>query len=215
MAWMPSVSWTFRSLDGVVVPAAHPPSPNRAAVPVHIETNGYLLRSVVAQDITPRVVHWINSESMRSGLNLSPLNFDLERLRCFVTSFDSLHNHFIGIIDKTNGLLVGFYTLDVNLMHKVGNVTCGIGEADYQGRRVLWQTIDALLDHFFLYRDVEKITARILARNRPMLFNFIDNTRFVFEAKLLRECIGTAGERMDVLVFAAHRNGSREAGTAP
>lgn len=187
----------------------------RAAAPVHIETNGYLLRTVVPNDITTRAVDWVNSEAMRTGLNLPPLNFNLDRLRAFVDGFDGLNNHFIGIFDRASGQLIGFYTLDVNVPHKVGNITCGIGEEAYLGRRVLWYTIDALLDHFFTYRGVDKITARILAKNQHMLFNFIDNTRFVWEAKLRRECLGTNGERLDVLVFAAHRDGRRDDGTAP
>ncbi|WP_205746385.1 GNAT family N-acetyltransferase [Dyella amyloliquefaciens] len=210
---MPNLQWTLSTL-----PAGNPPRATthlRAVAPVHIETHGYLLRTVVPGDITTRMVDWVNSEAMRTGLNLPPLNFSLDRLRAFVDGFDSLNNHFIGIFDRATAQLIGFYTLDVNLAHKVGNITCGIGEPEYLGRRVLWHTIDALLDHFFTYRDVHKVTARILAKNQHMLFNFIDNTRFVWEAKLQRECLAANGERLDVLVFAAHRDGCREDGTAP
>ena len=209
---MPDYQWTFRTTPaGSTAPASR----TVGAAPVHVETNGFLLRSLVPADATPSVVSWINSDEMRDGLNLAPLNFDLDRLRHFIGSFDGLHNHLIGIFDPANGLLVGFYTLDVLAPHKVANITCGIGEKEYLGRRVLWRTIDALLDHFFTYRDVDKITARILARNQHMLFNFIDNTRFVWEARLRRECLDPSGKRLDVLVFAAHRGGSKEDGTAP
>ncbi|WP_198670319.1 GNAT family N-acetyltransferase [Dyella sp. C9] len=182
---------------------------------MHIETNGYLLRSVVPADITTGVVDWINDQTMREGLNLPPLGLNLDRTRAFVESFDGLRQHFIGIFDPKSKLMIGFYTMDVSLEHRSANITCGIGEASYRGRRVLWHTIDALLDHFFTYRNIDKITARVLSRNIPMLFNFVDNPRFVWEAKLKRECLGVDGSRLDLLLFAAHRDARREDGTAP
>ncbi|MFC3550367.1 GNAT family N-acetyltransferase [Lysobacter cavernae] len=182
---------------------------------VTIETNGFLLRTLVPADVTPRFVEWINDARMREGLNLPELGFTAERLAQFIAGFDGVHHHFIGIFDRANGLLLGFYTLDVSLAHKVGNITASIGEPEYAGQRVFWRTIDALLDHFFTFRNIDKITARILAKNHGMLFNFVGNTRFVCEARLRKECLTPAGERVDVLVFASFKDGKREDGTAP
>ncbi|WP_434778177.1 GNAT family N-acetyltransferase [Neisseria sp. Ec49-e6-T10] len=174
-------------------------------MPIHIETNGYILRSLTVQDVSDRFLTWLNDPKMMEGLNLAHVHFSFEQLQAFVQSFNNLNNYLIGIFDQTNGLLVGFYTLDIGLAHKVGNITTGIGEPEYQGRGVLWATIDALLDHFYTYRDIDKITARVIAKNRKMLFNFINNTRFVFEARLRKECLSVAGERMDVMVFASFK----------
>jgi RimJ/RimL family protein N-acetyltransferase len=185
------------------VHATQPPRPRGA--PVHIESRGYTLRSLTPADVTPRFVEWINSASMLEGLNLPPLNFSLEQLQAFVASFDDLNNYFIGIF-ASNGLLLGFYTIDVNRTHKTGNITTGIGEPEHLGKGVLWATIDGLLNHFYLYRDLEKMTARVLARNLRMLFNFRGDPRFKFEAKLSRECLGPDGKRLDVLVFASHKD---------
>lgn len=182
--------------------ATRHPAPRGA--PVHIDTHGYVLRSLTPADVTPRFVEWINDEVMREGLNLPPLNFTSEQLQGFVASFDDLHSHFIGIF-ANSGLLLGFYTIDVNRTHKVGSITTGLGEPEHLGKGVLWTTIDALLDHFYLYRDLEKMTARVLARNLRMLFNFRGDPRFKFEAKLSRECLGLDGKRLDVLVFASHK----------
>jgi RimJ/RimL family protein N-acetyltransferase len=177
--------------------------------PVMIETNGFVLRSLVPNDINPRVLSWLSGNEMMQGLNLVSLNFDLDQLRAFVGKFDNLHNYIIGIFDKSNGLLVGFYTIDVDLKHQVGQITTGIGEQAYQGKGTLWATIDALLDHFYAERNVDKISARILAKNYRMIFNFKDNTRFVLEARLTQECLAPNGERVDILLFASFKNGPR------
>ena len=174
---------------------------------IHIETNGYLLRSLVPQDVTSEFLGWLNSPQMMQGLNLLNVSFTAPQLAAFISQFDNRHNYFIGIFDKSNNLLVGFYTIDVNLVHKVGNITTGVGALGYNGKAVLWATIDALLDHFYLYRDLDKMVARILAKNRQMLFCFIQkNTRFVCEAQLKKECLAPSGERVDILLFASFKH---------
>jgi len=174
-----------------------------------IETNGFVLRSLVPDDINPRVLSWLSDGEMMQGLNLTSLSFDLDQLRAFVGKFDNLHNYIIGIFEKSSGLLVGFYTIDVDLKHRVGQITTGVGERAYQGKGTLWATIDALLDHFYAERNVDKISARILAKNYRMIFNFKDNTRFVLEARLQQECLAPNGERVDILLFASFKNGPR------
>jgi RimJ/RimL family protein N-acetyltransferase len=177
--------------------------------PVMLETNGFMLRSLVPDDMNPRVLSWLSDSEMMQGLNLASLNFDLDQLRAFVGRFDNLRNYMIGIFDKSNGLLIGFYTIDVDLRHRVGQITTGIGEPAYLGKGTLWATIDALLDHFFAERNVDKISARILAKNYRMIFNFKDNPRFVLEGCLRQECVAPDGKRVDILLFASFKNGPR------
>lgn len=177
-----------------------------AGAPLLVETGDFLLRSLVPADANERFCTWLSNEEMLRGLNLPVLNFSLPELADFIAGFDNKRNYLIGIFDKRTRLLVGFYTVDVNLAHKVGHITTGVGENAYWGKGVLWATVDALLDHFYLYREVDKMVARILGNNRRMLFNFIDNTRFVFEARLRSECLSQDGKRLDVLLFASFRN---------
>lgn len=211
---MPEVRWTFSPspLQSMNTPRASQASQAARGAPVHIATHGFVLRTLVPRDAVPRFVEWINAPAMRAGLNLAPLGFDEVMLQQFIASFDGIRNHFIGIFDKD--LLVGFYTVDVASVHKIGTLTAGVGEAGYERRRVYWNTIDALLDHFFLYRDVDKMVARVLATNRAMLFNFVDNSRFFLEGRLRQECLGVDGTRQDVLMFAALRQGERPDGIA-
>ncbi|MCD9087685.1 hypothetical protein [Stenotrophomonas sp. SY1] len=206
---MSDVRWTFPAMTTAYSsgPTAAPLPP---PVPVQITSNGFQLRTLRQADVTPRFVEWINAPAMRTGLNLSPQAIDDTTLRGYINGFDGHRNHMIGIFDQ--GLLIGFYTLDVNAKHRVATVTAGIGETGCEHRRVYWATIDALIDHFFIYRNIDKITAHVLARNRAMLFNFIDNGRFFFEARLRDECLDQDGQRHDVLIFAAFHKGERPAG---
>ena len=177
-----------------------------SGAPVYIETNGYLLRSLVPADVTPRFLQWMNSPELLSGLNLPALNFTSASLAQFIAGFNNLNNYLVGIFDLKTKLLIGFYALDVSLLHKVGNVTTGIGEPDYLGKKVFWATEDAFHDYFFTYRDLYKITARVLATNRRMLFNFIGSPTFVLEGRLYKECIVKGGKRSDVLLFSVFKD---------
>ncbi len=173
-----------------------------AGIPVFIETNGYLLRSLTPNDATPELLSWLNSKEMLEGLNLPELNFTQEKLAKYIAQFDNYRNFFIGIFDqKNNNKLIGFYTIDVNPTHKVGNITTGIGAPGYSGRKIMWATSDALVEHFFYKRDVYKMVARVLAKNKKMLFCFVGSPTFKLEAVLKEECLAPDGERVDILLF--------------
>lgn len=173
---------------------------------IMIESGVFLLRSLTASDVTPRFVEWLNAGQMLQGLNLAHLDFTADSLRNFIKTFDNYHHYFIGIFDMSTDLLLGFYTIDVNRQHRVGNLTTGVGEIEKSGKHVLWATIDALIDHFYANLGVEKFTARILARNLRMLFSFRENPRFVLEAHLKQECLGADDKRVDIVCFASYKN---------
>ncbi|WP_157019366.1 GNAT family N-acetyltransferase [Mesorhizobium xinjiangense] len=183
---------------------------NLRGEPIFLEIHGFVLRSLVPDDVTPRVLEWLSDAEMMRGLNLGGLNFTIEQLRNFVARFDNRTHYFIGVFDQSNGLLVGFYTMDVGLAHKIGQITTGVGEPSYDGKRTLWATIDALLDHFYAEREVEKISARVLANNYRMLFLFKENSRFVLEGCLRQECLSPSGGRLDILVFSSFKNDGKK-----
>lgn len=173
---------------------------------VHIKSGAYIVRSLLAADASEELLSWLNRADMLRGLNLSKVDFNLAQLGRFIAGFDNYYHYILGIFDSADDRLVGFYTIDVNRTHKTGSLTTGIGDSSERGKRTLWSTIDAILDHFYAERDIEKFTARILARNYAILFNFKNNTRFTLEAHLKRECLAPDGKRVDLLVFASFKD---------
>lgn len=174
--------------------------------PVYIESGDYIVRSLKDTDTSEELLGWLNRADMLRGLNLSKVDFNLSQLRAFIAGFDNYLHFILGIFSRSDDRLIGFYTIDVNGTHKTGSLTTGIGDTSERGKRTLWATIDAILDYFYAERDIEKFTARILARNYAMLFNFKNNTRFVLEAHLKDECLAPNGKRVDLLIFASFKN---------
>lgn len=191
---------------GARTPSA-PPAEVGVSGPVSLTSGPFTLRSLVSADATQEVVDWFNDGAMLRGLNLGDLAFTRDSLRRFIDGFDNRRNYLVGIFETASGRLVGFYTLDIDLTHRTGGITTGIGVHAFRGKGVLWATIDVLLDDFFERRGIDKISARIVSRNFRMLFNFKDNPRFIMEALLRRECRAPDGSRVDIMVFSAFREG--------
>ena len=197
---MAEVIWSFPAIRPRISPSqASKPTPQREP-PIHIETHGYVLRSLRPADATSDLLEIVNSKTLQSGLNIDLIDFDATSLAEFIGRFDDKHNYLVGIFK--NGLIKGFYTVDVNLTHRVGIITAGISESASREDRVYWATIEAFIEHLFVYRALEKISARIFASNRAMLFNFMSAKLFQHEATLRKECISLDGTRQDVMVFS-------------
>ncbi len=180
-----------------------PPPAMPGQGPVSLETEGYWLRSLTVDDAGPVFLGWLKDKEIMDGLNLAPLDFNIEKLRQFIAGFSNRENYLIGIFARPHGAMVGFYTIDVNLAHRTGQITTAVGDKKYWGKDALVGTILAVRDHFFAFRNIDKLTARVLAKNRRVLFNFIGSTDFPFEALLKKECLSQDGERLDVMVFSA------------
>lgn len=170
---------------------------------IHIETNEYSVRSLVPDDVNATFLSWFNTKEILEGLNIASPNFTLERLKNFIAQFNNADNYFLGIF--TGAELIGFYSIDVNKSHQTAGISTGIGNKNYVGKGVLWATIDAVIDYFYANRNIEKFTARVIARNFGMLFNFKNNPRFELEAYLKRECVGLDGKRVDILIFSSFK----------
>lgn len=175
-------------------------------VPILISTNSFVLQSLTLAHATPELLAWFNRKELLEGLNLPIKQFTLESLRGMLASFDGVNHYLIGIYSSANQLL-GFYAIDVNHLHKTGNITAGIGSnIPYTGRKIFWSTIDALLDYFFREKGLDKMIARVLANNLKILSCLMGSPDFALEACLHKECMGIDGKRVDLLVFSAFKD---------
>ncbi|MEN3929912.1 GNAT family N-acetyltransferase [Microvirga sp. W0021] len=174
--------------------------------PVKIETENFWIRSLTIQDADSRLVQWLNDQEMQDALNLPKLDMTPEKLRQFIVSFNNRNNYILGIFSKAEDTIIGFYTIDVNLQHQVGHLTTAIGDKNFWGKNIMPEIILAIRDYFFANTQVEKLSARVLAKNRRVLFNFIGSPDFPFEARLVKECRAPDGKRLDLLIFSAIKN---------
>lgn len=185
------------------------PTPARQTPPgvaVRVETVGYVLRNIVAADVTPQFAAWFDDPLMLQGLNLDALHFSVDGLRAFVASFNNIDNFLIGAFARDCGQLKGFYNFSVNRSHRVATLTLGMEPHSGQGRAILWETAGPLFDEMFAKADIDKIAGRVLVINRRILFALMDNDHFVCEGVLRQECMGRDGKRLDVMAVACFKD---------
>jgi RimJ/RimL family protein N-acetyltransferase len=173
---------------------------------VHIETPHLVTRSMTAADVTPEFARWFDDPRMLEGLNLPALNFSLDGLRAFVAGFDNRHHFLIGIFGKGDGPLLGFYNFSVNARHRVAMLTLGASPHIKNGRAVFWESWFPLCDEMFERRGIDKISSRVLASNRRLLFALMGTVHFVHEATLKQEILAAGGQRLDVMVLSCFKD---------
>jgi hypothetical protein len=186
------------------------PVPARGAA-VWLESNGYVLRTLGPADITPEVFAWMSRPDMVRNLALQPTEMKIDLFRQIIASADNITSYVIGIyLASDRGALIGFYTLHVDRLHKVGQLMSGMRQNDGSGKDVYWATTDVLLDHFYTARDVDKISIRVLANNYPILFAQRNSPRFTPEMVLKSECLMSDGRRIDLVVLSSWRGDGRD-----
>lgn len=173
---------------------------------VKVETEHYTLSSLEPADATPLLQGWLRDESILDGMNLSPLNWSIPEIQAFIRTFDNNGSFIVGIRAKPASTLIGFHTVSVNRRHRTAQFTAAVGDKSYWGKGVLAETTRALVDHMFTARGVEKMYARVLAKNRRIVFNFANSSMFQLEGTLRQEILAPNGERHDILTFACLKN---------
>lgn len=181
------------------------PMTTRQGKAFQLDLKDYYLRSLRKPDANFAFTEWMNDPDVLFGLNLPAFNMDVENLKNYIGTANNLTKYLIGIFTKPEMRLVGFYQIDVNLMHKRGSITAAIGEKELWGKSVLRETSAPLVESFFQNRDVDKLSLRIISKNKRILFSLM-GTRFKHEGCLRQEVLTPSGERLDVNVFARVKN---------
>ena len=174
--------------------------------PVHILTDRFLLRNLSANDASERYLAWAADSEVMGPLNVKPTRMAREQLAAYISSFDGISRFLIGIFLRANKLHIGFYMVEVDLIHDVANFNVVVGDKDYWGKKVVLETRPALIDHFFEERGIQKIVGQPLARNIPAIFNYkAEGWRLEGVLKAHRKSI-VDGKRLDQMQFAILRD---------
>jgi RimJ/RimL family protein N-acetyltransferase len=140
--------------------------------PVRLETERFLLRSLLARDASERYLAWAADSEVMGPLNVKPVKMSTAQLTAYITGFDNISRFIVGIFVRNDKRHIGFYVIDVDMPHEVASFNVVIGDKEYWGQKVVMETRPALLDEFLIERGVEKIIGLPLARNFPAIFNY-------------------------------------------
>lgn len=169
--------------------------------PVLIDTDRFRLRSLTVQDVSPDFCDWFLDPDMQRGLNVTPEEWTKERVVARLQALTDSPNYFFGIFVRSSGKLIGFCAFDVNPRQRTAELTVGIGEKEWRGRRVLSEVGQPLVANFMTHGSVDRVVIHILASNRKILFELI-GSHFSYEGRLREAVLLTTGKREDLLAFA-------------
>jgi [ribosomal protein S5]-alanine N-acetyltransferase len=173
--------------------------------PVLLKTDRFELRSVTPADASDRWLGWVKDPAIMGPLNLPVRAMRREELAAYIASIDNNMRFLVGIFDKAGGMQIGFFMIDIEIMHRYAIFNVAIGDKDWWGKGVVNEARAALLDHFFEARGIEKAVGLPLARNFPALFNY-KAQGWRHEGTLHGQCLSlTDGSRLDQYQFGLLR----------
>lgn len=187
-------------------PAGQAAAPQRpvkrpASPPIRLETENYVVRSMLHSDVNEDYRDWTHDQEIMAGVNSSPTSMTLEDMHKYVDRFDNRNSFHFGIFDKhADNRLIGFYVIYRDRRHNLAQTNVVIGNKDYWGKQVVLETRSAVLDFLFDVVKVGKIWGNPMVRNIRSVFNY-KAQGFVAEGVLRRHRIDPDGNRVDQVMF--------------
>lgn len=168
---------------------------------LNLETERFTLTSMTREDAKGEFSTWLADEDVMIGLNMPKRQFSSLQAVRFVLDFDNYHRFCLGIKNKKDQQLIGFFIVDCDHNQQCAETSVVMGEKSFWGKGVVIETRSVLLDYLFGSLNMFKVTGRPHSRNFSSIFNY-KAMGFTCEA-VLRQQMKTynAEQRLDQLVF--------------
>ena len=189
--------------SGKFTSARRPAPPKGKAF--QLDLDGFYLRSLRKPDANADFISWMNDADMLAGMNLPAFNMSAADLQGYIGRADNLHKYLIGIFTKPDMKLIGFFQIDVNLLHRRASMTAAIGDKDWWGKGLLREISPRVVDAFFESRNIDKMTLRVTSQNKKILFSLMGSP-FKHEGCLKQEVLTPDGRRLDIHAFGRLKN---------
>lgn len=168
-----------------------------------------VLRPVSVRDVTPEYVRWMNDQEVVEFLETGFFPVTMAALRRYVASkADRSDVLFLAMVDRRTGRHVGNIKLEpIKWRYGTAEVGLLIGDKRYWGRGYGREALRLVLAHAFGKLNLRKVTAGVLAPNRPSLRMFL-GLGFVVEGRQRAQAI-VGGKPCDLILLGKFRKGSR------
>lgn len=157
--------------------AAPPPKP------VFIDTPHLYMRTLTVEDASERWASWFEQDDVRRGVNLAAQRKTKADLIAYIKKFDQHSRLLWGIFDRTNDLMIGILTaeIDWNLGRCFSNTI--VGEAAYRHRGVMLEVSPPFRTFFFETLGLNVLTASVLGSNKAII-GYVEKTGWTLHQTL-------------------------------
>lgn len=135
------------------------------------ETRRFILRSMTPADVTEDYIGWWNDPDIQAGFGAKPRNWGRAEAVRNIQTFNNKNRFHLGIYNKENGKLIGFFTLTYDPNQKVSMANFLCGDKSFWGTGVLIEVKVHLMDFMFNTLGAEKLETKIQGRNLPSIYN--------------------------------------------
>jgi len=173
---------------------------------VRLTTKRFIIRSMVAGDVTPTFLRWQNDSELRAGQNLRAPRITRDVALKTVKSADNARRFYLLICASIAETPIGFFAVNIDASNKVGETIVVIGDRHWWGKSVVTEARAALLDFLFDEVGLRKVVGKPHARNLASLFNYRAQG-FTCEGVLRDQLMSVAdGTPLDQMVFGLLRD---------
>jgi ribosomal-protein-alanine N-acetyltransferase len=166
---------------------------------VTLESENYLIRSLVQKDATPEYISWWNDEDVQGPLGFKPRGWTEQRAKQHISNFDNRKRFHLGIFPKGESLPIGFFAIFVEgEIRATTNVV--IGNKEYWGKGVVKEVRTCALDFIFQQLGMKKVSGKVNSNNYPSIFNY-KALNFKTEGVLRKQTRGSEGQLLDEICF--------------
>lgn len=174
-------------------------------LPVHIDTPHLYMRTLTVDDATERWASWFDQAEVRTGINLSAQRKTKADIVAYIQKFDQQSQLLWGIFDRTNDLMIGILT--ANIDWGVGRILSNtiVGEAEYRHRGVMLEVSPPFRTYFFETLGLKVITATVLATNKAII-GYVEKTGWTLHQTLKGHANSHVdGSPIDLRLYALSR----------
>lgn len=172
--------------------------------PIRLETDRFILRPLERTDVTGRLVRWLHDDELLRYVELPERPSTNDFLR-FMRQFDNVTNFLLGIFEKSDERLLGFYQVHTDPKLGRASTEVMIGDRSHWGTNTVFETRTRLLDYLFDTLGLYRVYGTVHARNLPALFNY-KALGFTCEGILRGHATTSDGDHADVYFFGMLRD---------
>lgn len=169
--------------------------------PIVVDSERYRMRLLAPQDASEVYLAWWNDAELQQGFNQRARNWTLEDARRHIASFDRKHKFHFGISAKSDGTLIGFFSIfREGAEGEVAFTNICLGERAHQGQQAALEVKKAMLSFMFSAMGIRRIEGRVIGRNLSSMAVY-HGLGFAPEGVLRAHAASVQGGRADVYLF--------------
>jgi len=170
--------------------------------PVELETERFRMVSLSRRAVVKASLPWTADEEVMAAMEMRAGGWLRRRWRRRFPRFDDRKDFCLGILDKSDGRLLGYHT--VHLAGDVAFIGVMVGDKAWWGRGAVAETRAELLRFLFEQAGAERVWGTPYGRNLPSIYNY-QRLGFVYEGALRQHRKARDGGRVDMPVFGLMR----------